>query len=98
MSTHNIQFHKMRKFPLNICFLELLEKFHSDSKKNKYESSKVNKSSVLSHRGFTVFYLMGSDEKMTWLNTQDDTWHVNELVSSCLVWPLQLAWSFAPFR
>ena len=33
MSTHNIQFHdKIRKLPLNICFLELLEEFRRDSK------------------------------------------------------------------
>ena len=32
MSTHNIQFHnKIRKFPLNICVLELSEKFRKDS-------------------------------------------------------------------
>ena len=33
MRTHNIQFRdKMRKFPLNICFLELSEEFRRDSK------------------------------------------------------------------
>ena len=35
MSTHNIQFQgKIRKVPLNICFLELLEEFRRDSKKS----------------------------------------------------------------
>ena len=33
MSTHNIQFHdKIRKCPLNICFLEVSEEFRRDSK------------------------------------------------------------------
>ena len=33
MSTHNMQFHdKIRKFSLNICFLELSEEFRRDSK------------------------------------------------------------------
>ena len=38
MNTLNIQFYaKIRKLPeksLNICFLELLEEFHRDSKKS----------------------------------------------------------------
>ena len=41
MSTHNIQFHdKIRKFFLNICFLELSEL------KNEFESAMVNQPSV----------------------------------------------------
>ena len=31
MSTHNIQFHD-KKISLNICFLDLGEEFHRDSK------------------------------------------------------------------
>ena len=34
MSTHNIQFHdKIRKFPLNICFLELSEELRRSQKR-----------------------------------------------------------------
>ena len=44
MSTHNIQF-RDKKISLNICFLELLEGFHRDSK-NKFQSAMVNKPSV----------------------------------------------------
>ena len=32
MSTHNIQFHDKKKISLNMCFLELSEKFRRDSK------------------------------------------------------------------
>ena len=45
MSTYNIQCHdKTRKNPLNICFLELSEEFHRDSK--KFELAMVNEPSL----------------------------------------------------
>ena len=45
MRTHNIRFHdKIRKTSLNICFLELLDKFCRDWK--EFESSTLNEASV----------------------------------------------------
>ena len=52
MSTHNIQFHdKIRKKSHTICFLELLEGFCRDCKK-EFKSSRVNEPS-----GFEPFKL-----------------------------------------